>query len=345
MVGFNNDILPVDYVLEKFYHYAGKPKKIGNKYNASCPICREGKSWLKKKRLYYYPSSNSLYCHNCQGSWSALWWIKEVSGMDPKTIVKEAKSQYGDEVGDGFFRKVVKEETPWVTPDLPLDAINLFDSQEIDFYKSNKKVQAALQYVKDRKLDTAINKPKAIYFSLKDRMHKNRILFPFYDESGRKILFYQTRLLFKTDNDSAKYISKFNAEKTICGINNVKPEIPYIFIFEGPVDSFFVRNAVAMAGVQYTEKQNQQLQSLDGFYHRIWVLDNPIQDQNEEVRDKIIELIDRSEAVFIWPKELAKYKDINELCVDKQLNEIPYQLLVKFAKKGNEAKLALAMCN
>jgi hypothetical protein len=344
MVGSNNYILPVDYVLEKFYHYAGKPKKVGTKYNASCPICREGKNWLKKKRLYYYPSSNSLYCHNCQGSWSALWWVKEVSGMDPKTIINEAKKQYGAEEGDGFFRKIAKEEMPWVLPDLPVDSINLFDAQEMDFYRSNKKVQAALQYVKDRRLDVSINKPKAIYFSLKDRTHKHRIIFPFYDEDGRKVLFYQTRQLFK-DSESAKYISKFNAEKTICGINNIRPEIPFVFIFEGPIDSFFVRNSVAMAGIQYTSRQQQQLQSLDGFYQKIWVLDNPAQDQNEEVKDKILELIDRDETVFIWPKEFAKYKDINELCVDKQINEIPYQLLVKFAKKGNEAKMAMIMSN
>lgn len=342
MRGFNDINLPVDYVLEKFYHYAGKPKKVGTKYNASCPICREGNHWLRKKRLYYYPASNGFNCFNCGESWSALWWIHLVSGMSIKAIAQEAKALHGDDSGTGFFQKVRADDTPWIVPSLPQDAINLFNDQEIDFYKSNKKVQTALTYIKDRRIHLAVNKPKAVYISLKDRTHKNRILFPFYSPDGKEILFYQTRLLFKED-DTAKYISKINSEKTICGINSISSSVPYIFIFEGPIDSFFVINGVAMAGIQYTQKQREQLQSLDGFYQKIWVLDNPIQDQNDEVYEKIIELIDRGETIFIWPKELAKYKDMNELCMDKGLNEVPYKLILNFAKSGNEAKLALAM--
>jgi len=342
MTELNNINLPIDYVLEKFYHYAGKPKKVGNKYNASCPICREGTHWLRKKRLYYYPTSNSLSCFNCGNSWSALWWIHKVTGMSIKNIAAEVKTLHGDESQTGFFQKVRKEDTPWIVPELPPDAINLFNEQEIDFYKSNKKVQVALEYIHTRHLHTAVNKPKAIYFSLKDRTHKNRILIPFYDISGKTILFYQTRQLFK-DSDTAKYISKINAEKTICGIENISSAIPYIFIFEGPIDSFFIKNAVGVAGIQYTQKQQEQLQSLDGFYQKIWVLDNPVQDQNKEVYEKIIELIDRGESIFVWPNELSKYKDMNELCIDKNINEVPYGLILKYTKSGNEAKMALAM--
>lgn len=338
---FSNNNLPTEYVLEKFYQYAGKPKKVGTKYNASCPICREGTSWLKKKRLYFYPHSNTFQCHNCQRSWSAIGWIKQVTGQEPKSIFAEARSQYGEEMAsDGFFKKDTKEEYTLTVPDVPNDAINLFNEQEIEFYKSNKTVQYALKYIRDRRLHLAVNKPKAIYVSLTDRIHKNRILLPFYDFDGKKILFYQTRELFKKE-DSAKYISKINAEKTICGINNIDLNIPYIFNFEGPIDSFFVKNGTALAGIQYTIKQRMQLETLEGFYQKIWVLDNPVQDKNQEVYDKILELIDRNELVFIWPRELQQYKDINEFCMDKELNEVPYQLFVKYAKRGNEAKIAL----
>ena len=55
-----NEIIPEGYVAEKFYQYAGYPKykKLTNVYEAGCPICREGKSWGKKRRLYYVVKDN-----------------------------------------------------------------------------------------------------------------------------------------------------------------------------------------------------------------------------------------------------------------------------------------------
>ena len=60
--------LPEEYVLTKFFQFAGTPKhnKATNTYMASCPSCMEGKSWNKKRRLYYIPAEDYLYCHNCQ---------------------------------------------------------------------------------------------------------------------------------------------------------------------------------------------------------------------------------------------------------------------------------------
>ena len=86
--------LPSNYVLEKFYTYAGDPtyNKYNKIYTGSCPICREGKSWLKKKRLYFYPDSNSFYCFNCTQSWNSYAWIQENSGTTKEEIYAEAFS-------------------------------------------------------------------------------------------------------------------------------------------------------------------------------------------------------------------------------------------------------------
>ena len=86
--------LPGSYILNKFYTYSGAPayNKFTSTYYASCPICREGKSFLKKKRLYYYPTSNTFYCFNCSRSWHALAWIEAVSGMSREEIEAEVLS-------------------------------------------------------------------------------------------------------------------------------------------------------------------------------------------------------------------------------------------------------------
>ena len=48
-------ILPQEYVVQKFCQYAGYPRysKRTNVWAAGCPICREGTSWGKKRRLNY----------------------------------------------------------------------------------------------------------------------------------------------------------------------------------------------------------------------------------------------------------------------------------------------------
>jgi len=60
-------ILPEAYIVQKFYQYAGRPKynRLAKTYQGGCPICREGKSWGKKRRLFYVTTDNFLHCHNC----------------------------------------------------------------------------------------------------------------------------------------------------------------------------------------------------------------------------------------------------------------------------------------
>jgi hypothetical protein len=88
--------LPETYILNKFYAYSGEPefKKFDNTYNAGCPICKEGKSWGSKKRLYFYPTSNTFYCFNCSRNWSALNWILEVSGLSKEEVFSEIDSNF-----------------------------------------------------------------------------------------------------------------------------------------------------------------------------------------------------------------------------------------------------------
>ena len=125
--------IPSNYVLEKFYTYSGNPSynKFTKTYNASCPVCREGKSWLKKKRLFLYPESDSFYCFNCVKAWNVYTWLYQVSGMTKEEIHQEAFS-------NDFSREIVLENnknkfTKKITP-LPHDSINLNDLQQKIFY-------------------------------------------------------------------------------------------------------------------------------------------------------------------------------------------------------------------
>lgn len=311
--------LPETYVLGKFYAYAGEPefRKYDNTYNAGCPVCREGKSWGKKKRLYFYPQTNTFYCFNCSKSWTAISWLKEVCHISSEEIQSEVLQ---NKTSFDVFKKNNFKNNKKELPDLPYDSINLFESVQIDFYKKNKNFLEVIKYIESRRLITAINKPPSLYFSLTDFYHKNRLCIPFHDRN-KKINFYQTRAL---DNTIPKYLGKVGYDKTVFGIDRADTNLDYLFIFEGPIDAMFVKNGISVAGLNITQKQAQQLMEFP-FHKKIWVLDNPKYDQT--AKEKILELINKGSAVFKWPLDL-NYKDFNDMAVDKKIDEIDYNLIL-----------------
>ena len=340
-------IIPQDYVVQKFYQYAGYPKfkKISNTYIAGCPICREGKSWNKKRRCIYLVEDNAICCHNCGWYSNTLKWIQEVSGLTFDEIINEVKSY---DVLPLDVLTEVKDTKPLKPVErLPYDSINLFDSNQTSFYSDNKVVQDALKLIKARRIDTAINRPDTIWISLKDRVHKNRLTIPFYNENN-EIIFYQSRAVYPNDlKFYPKYLSKINGEKSLFNVNKINSSLDYIFIFEGPIDSFFVQNGTAVAGIQensstmFSRLQENQLTSFL-LFKKIWVLDSQWLDTAS--RNKSYKLIDNNETVFIWPENIGKeFKDINDLCIDKKLNYIEPDFFIQNSYEGLKAKLKMSL--
>ncbi len=336
---FNKHELPTEYVIQEFYRYSPSAnyKKTQAVYNGKCPICNEGKSYNKKSRLFFIPNKNLIFCHNCQRTWSPIKWISEVSKKQFKEIFEESKNfnhliiPESIEEDELLFKKT-KKQTP-----LPYNSINLSDPIQTTYYKNNEMVKYVLDYIKQRKLDTAINSVP-LYLSLTDFIHKNRLCIPFYNLNN-KIDFYQSRVILKNNiNDTAKYLSKMDSDKTIFGINKIDRNFEYLFIFEGPIDSMFVKNGVSMAGLSISSLQKKILDDLF-LYKKIWVLDNQL--DNKEVIKKYNDLIDNNELVFIWPKNAEKFKDLNELCCHFNLNAINPEFLIKNSFSGMSAKMRL----
>jgi hypothetical protein len=332
--------LPLQYIVDKFYQYGGGPKykRFSNTYEASCPICREGNSWLKKKRLYFVVDENRLFCQNEQRSWSPIEWIKQVSGLTFYEILSEA-GEFNESLDSIISRRKTEEKKKVNVNSLPFDSINLFDPLQVKYHKDSQVVIDCLKYIQKRRMDKAINRPRTFYTSLTDQVHKNRLCIPFINKDG-KIVFYQTRAIYKADESPAKYLSKINADKSIFGINNIDVNIDYLFIFEGPIDAMFVKNGIAIGGIEMTDKQEEELQPFS-LQKKIWVMDNPYQD--EAGKKKICKLIERGESVFIPPDDFKQFKDLNELCVSYGTDFIGMGYLVKNSFKGMEALYKLKL--
>lgn len=315
-------LVPEEFVVQKFYQHAGYPKyvKSTNTYMGGCPVCREGNSWGKKSRCYYVPKDSVICCHNCGWYGKPVRWVMEVEGIDFNQLTRQIESgdyEYG--IQESSDTTKVKE-----VPELPADSINIFDKTQLRYYANDLMVRLAATTVVNRRLNVAVNRPKSLYVSTTDHVHKNRLILPFYNRN-KKCIFYQSRSL-KYDDHRPKYLSKQNSEKTLFNYDNVSSSSDHVFVTEGPIDSFFIKNSVAVAGIQERSKNTfttaQQAQ-LDGLFlmKTVWVLDSQWQDTAS--LQKTETLLKANMCVFIWPQDTGKrFKDINDMCMFFKINEI-----------------------
>lgn len=308
--------LSENYILNAIFTYAGNPtlNRYDGTYNCGCPICHEGKSWGKKKRLFYYPQTKSFYCFNCSQSWSAKQWIHKLTGLSYSEMLSEdAEETFSKDVSlikPEFTKKQI------LLPSLPHDSVNITEETQKKYYQNNFWVNKAWEYIKIRRLDTAINSCKTFYMSFTDRIHKNRLIIPFRDLKGN-IIYYQSRAL---DDDSMRYIGKYG-DKSIFGIDRIDPDFDYIFLFEGPIDSMFVRNGIGLTGLRLTENQKKQLNDFP-LHQKIWILDNISVVKDDETKEKTLELLNSGEKVYRWHNQ---YKDFNDWAVNEKLDSIDYK--------------------
>ena len=321
-------IIPQNFVIQTFFQYAKRPvyKKAANTYNAECPYCHEGKSAGKKRRFFYIPEDDHLFCHNCGESKNGLEFVKEMTHMSVSEILAESGT-HSDTVEElikksDFYKKA--NPNP-----LPYDSINLFDNNQISFYKDNKVVRDALEFIQRRRIITAINRPKSLWISLTDNLHKNRLVIPFYNMEGR-IVTYQSRALYKEDEIKAKYLTKVNSDKGVFNLDKISSELDYIFLQEGPIDAMFLHNSVALAGIQPTNEQLEMIRKLYPMHTLVYVLDNQWVDKTSYKVTK--ELLEKGEVVYIWPQ--SDYKDLNEVCSRSIIDGLSAEQILPHCYKG-----------
>ena len=338
-------IIPREYTIQKFHQLAGypKPKHNGTIIEGGCPMCKEGKSWGRKRRLYYMVKDNYIFCHNCGWSGKPVRFIQELEGISYNEILDEA-SDY-DILPDDVGKTKDTTYTPIQSGTLPEDSINLYDDSQLLYYSDNDIVTGVYDFAKKRKILTAVNKPNSLWVSLRDFVHKNRLVLPFYDDNN-DIQFYQTRTVFPTEKHP-KYLSKTGSEKTLFNINRIDPDLDHIFIFEGPIDACFCRNGIAVAGIQdnsdtsMNSRQTEQLQKLP-LHSKIWVLDS--QQLDKTSRTKSINLAEQGHNVFVWPEEYGRrFKDFNDMAIGLGVNEIPYKFVLDNSYTGLKVRVMLDM--
>tara|TARA_Y100000992_G_scaffold203399_1_gene138889 strand:- start:230 stop:679 length:450 start_codon:yes stop_codon:yes gene_type:complete len=132
-------------------------------------------------------------------------------------------------------------------------------------------------------------------------------------------------------NEQPKYITiKLDPEKDkVYGLNRLN-SAKHIYVVEGPIDSLFLDNCIAVAGADFMKlpKENTTI-----------IFDN--ERRNVEVLKQIEKTIDEGYRVVLWP-ENVKEKDINDMILaGKTKNEIK-TIIEQNTYQGNMAKIRLA---
>ena len=268
-----------------------------NLYNFRCPICGDSKKHKNKARGYLYQVkvNTNFKCHNCGASMSFNNFLKETDIVLHKQYTME-KFKEGHAGGRNF---VVEE------PKLKFEAPKF--KPKVDLPKASEN-PAAKKYLENRKLN-----PDKFYYTDKfkawSNSHKKTFDSVKYDEPRIIIpLFYKNILVgFQGRSlgpSKVKYITVMindDAPK-IYGLDNIQRD-ESVFITEGPFDSTFIRNSIAMCGADADV-------SKWGISTPVWIYDN--EPRSPEICRRIQSAISTQQTVVIWPSNIHE-KDINDM--------------------------------
>ena len=266
-------------------------------YNFRCPICGDSQKNKNKTRGYIYSVKNNtnFKCHNCGASMSLNNFIKELDPMLHKQYTME-KFKEGH-TGKNFVVEQPKFE--FVKPIFKRN-LNLPKASEVPIaseYLTKRKLNPEKFYFAD-KFKEWTNTQKVIFDTI--GRDECRIIIPMYNEK-KNLIGFQGRSLVP---NPVKYITVMLDEDApkIYGLDQVDSSKP-IYIVEGPFDSTFIQNAVAMCG------SDVNIGSF-GWSNYIYVFDN--EPRNREIVNRISKTIDRGDKVVIWSTSIEQ-KDINDM--------------------------------
>ena len=290
--------------------------------NFACPYCGDSSSDERKKRGNLYWEGLGFHCFNCSTHKDLDSFLNDFE----ETFQGEQRFEIID------YIKLHKSKVAHVEPikfeiferleNLAIPVDEFFSA--LNVYRVNQSTQRAYPYLKSRLL---VHKLENFGYDPRKKM-----LYIFnLTADKKKIIGYQTRDL--TNTRSAKYLSytlskmyeilgkniEIESEEEIDKLNKISMlfgilsvNLSYDFtIFEGPIDSFFSSNSIALTGKDKKVFDFDELPTVKYFF-----------DNDLGGKQKMIEKLKARKRVFLWSKFLKdhdlqtrKIKDMNDLVV------------------------------
>jgi len=336
----NKRSLSENKTIQKEFLYRLSPtlknfKWKSNGANFSCPICGDSKKSETKARGYIFEKENlyNYFCHNCGFSSNFSFFLKTVNSILHTEYLKELflDKKRTDTIMSSLKPKPIKSENT---------AINYIKAQTLDALKDG---HAAKEYAKRRKIPEKYLKELFFVSAFGDWVRKyydsnytggndERIIIPFYN-GKKQLVAFQGRAL--SGNTKLRYITIKLNEKApkIYNFDNVDIKRK-IYIVEGPIDSMFLPNSIAIAGSDVTKT----LDKLN--FDFVFVADR--EPRNPEIVKKIANMIERKYKVALLPESM-RGKDINEYILNGFSASQIVQMIDRFTFEGLQATFQLKM--
>lgn len=311
-------------------------------YNARCPICGDSKKKKSLARFFFIPAQDhyQVYCQNCGFSKSFKEFLRNHDAV--------SFSQYQLDIFElAGGRKPVQSEPE------PLDEEDKvpFKMAGLTRVPSLSHNHPAKRYIDSRKIPPDTH--HRLYFTphfgkwvntmLPNKLPVHmkfdpRIVMLLKDRQGN-VFGFQGRSI--SPKSTLRYITIRLDDKMpkVFGLEIYNPNYRGI-ILEGPIDSLFMENSLAMVG---SDVSLDSLTLVSGSTQDriIVVYDN--EPRNAEVVSKMEKAIDLGYNVCVWPTDV-KAKDINLMVTNehRQPTEIR-DIIARNTYKGLKAKLQLGI--
>jgi predicted RNA-binding Zn-ribbon protein involved in translation (DUF1610 family) len=294
--------------LEKF-----KDKGNGT-YNFRCPYCGDSTSNKNKARGYIFQKEGKPFfkCHNC-GKGALLRSL--LRHINPQLHSEYSLERFSD--GDrGIKKKKIPSSTKTSfrfkkrpnylkTPLGKLKKVSqLAVNHPVKKYVEGRKIPKRFHYklFYTPKFNAFAHQFSPENFDIVDK-DEPRLILPFINRE-EELIGFQGRALGKS---SLRYITvkvDENAPK-IFGLDTVDITKP-VYVVEGPIDSLFLNNSIAMGGADVSETSLKEL----GAEEVVFVFDN--EPRNKEILNRIGKIIELGYSISLFPDYVGE-KDINDM--------------------------------
>lgn len=332
------------YIDKKFVNFVGASLekfawKKDTLASCRCPICGDSSKNKNKTRGFFFVNKNKYFykCHNCGVSCNLYGFLEKVS----PSLCKEYSLEVWKD-GDGLktkkktepvvaIKKIKKKytiELPSVSELPPNHPCRTF----VELRKIPRTAWKYLYYAEDfGTWARTINSESA------DALEQSsRLVIPIVNEKG-ELVGAQGRALSITGDRNARKTARYITIKTEgqdhkgwFGLDRV--DTGTVYVVEGPLDSLFIPNCVAMIGLSDALNVPSHLKSRS----LVYLIDN--EPRNEAVVTTIGKLLDQDKKVCIWPDHI-KHKDLNDMIMGGMSEKVLLQTIKENTVSGLTGKI------
>lgn len=246
---------------------------------------------------------------------------------------------YNDYVAEHGLEKLsTKKKEPkalnFKTPKFRKKGSPLLKLKKISQLMPNHKARV---YVESRKIPT--NKHYKLYYASKfveyvnslvpgklEMKEHSRLVLPFIDARG-EVFGFQGRAF---DKDQLRYITIMldESKEKVYGLQDLDYNSKYTVV-EGPIDSLFLDNSIAMAGASFNTLLKPENATI--------VFDN--EPRNKQIVEKMERCVQQKYRVCMWPDTPGK--DINEMIINGMKSADIQLIIDSNSYRGLEAEMRL----